>query len=88
MCSKCNKKYLRKYDFNRHLKSCGQNVECAVCGKMFAGKDNLKEHLKNMHSETDKMTPVYTVRTQTFKFRSTYNSHIGVWIRKDNNLSV
>ena len=39
VCSKCNKKYLRKYELNRHLKSCGQKVECAECGKIFAGKN-------------------------------------------------
>ena len=37
VCSKCNKN-LRKYELNRYLKSCGQKVECAECGKVFVEK--------------------------------------------------
>ena len=55
-CPKSGKKYKNRFDFCRHKKYCGTNLEvaCLHCDKLFSRKDKMTAYVKKFHSETAK----------------------------------
>ena len=42
ICEKCRKKFTHHFELNRHIKSCGQTVQCPICPRKIKGEKNLK----------------------------------------------
>lgn len=52
-CSICSKRYTRKWELERHLKSHEKSkpFKCKVCNKQFTRKEDCKRHEKSKHEE-------------------------------------
>uniref|UniRef100_A0A2S2PHM9 Zinc finger and BTB domain-containing protein 12 n=1 Tax=Schizaphis graminum TaxID=13262 RepID=A0A2S2PHM9_SCHGA len=58
-CAICGKVYVHKRDLNRHAKTHdGSTNSCGICLKTFTRRDNLRNHVQNLHMIT-KNTPEY-----------------------------
>ena len=52
-CVKCNKNFKKKWNYQRHIKTCtGVNtLQCPNCKKFFKNRQNKNEHMKNVKCE-------------------------------------
>jgi len=57
-CDKCDKRYVSKRDFKRHMESCnGLNVlQCPTCHKTFSHRAAKSRHIKNVKCSPPKQT--------------------------------
>ena len=54
-CSICEKKFKRRSDLQRHLRTVhgAQSLQCPKCGVKFTRMDNYERHLKTQHPSTN-----------------------------------
>ncbi|XP_055304428.1 zinc finger protein 25-like [Sitodiplosis mosellana] len=54
-CEKCSKKFIDQRTLERHWKTHLDNLfyECTLCSAKSGRKDNIRRHVRNLHSESD-----------------------------------